>query len=69
MNKQSLDHLDRMDEIGICWEAVSDMMNPDGGAIQEHERDHIAVLLNLLQREYFVALKALSESIQAEVND
>ena len=66
MNAKALQHLDRMDEVGVCWEAISDLMNPDGDAIQVRQRDNLAVLLGFLQREYFAARERLSQALREE---
>lgn len=54
--------LDRMDTVAICWQAVSDLMNSDGDAIQSEQRDNIAMLIDFLSNEYGVARKALTEA-------
>jgi len=40
-----------MEEIQTCFMAIADLMNP-GGDLQELQRDHIAVLMDYLNRRY-----------------
>lgn len=69
MKTKTLDCLDKMDEIGTCWEAVSDLMCVDNDAIQHRQRDNIGILLGHLQREYFAAREALSQAVREEIKE
>jgi len=55
LSHEQLDALDRMDRIAACWKAVSDLVCPDGDAIDASARDHLAVLLDFLAEEYQAA--------------
>ncbi len=54
LSEQQLEALDRMDRIAACWQAVSDLADPDGD-LQANQRDHLAVLLDFLADEYQAA--------------
>lgn len=59
MNHQTLNLIDRMDEIATCYAAIGDLMSPDGD-LQERQRNNIAVLMEFLRREYESARDQLS---------
>ncbi len=55
LSREQIEALDRMDRIATCWRAVSDLVLPDGDALQTRQRDHLAVLLDFLAEEYQAA--------------
>lgn len=59
MNFQALD---RMEEIGTCWAAVSELLAPST-SLETVQRDDLAVLLDFLTREYEAARDAFRASI------
>ena len=62
LTEKQLEALDRMDRIATCWQAVSDLVIPDGDAIQARQRDHLAVLLDFLAEEYQAARQRFSNA-------
>lgn len=40
-----------IEEIQTCFLAIADLMSPDGD-LQEQQRDHLAVLMDYLNRNY-----------------
>lgn len=61
MTTKAFDHLARMDEVLTCYDAIGDLMSPEGD-LQERQRDNIAVLMDFLRREYEQAREQLTLS-------
>lgn len=64
LSQPLMDPLDRMDEIGYCWQALGDLMNPDCD-FQAEQRDNLAILIDFLAREYEQARRAFHESLHS----
>jgi len=60
LTREQIAALDRLDRIATCWQAVSDLVCPGDDALQERQRDHLAVLLDFLAEEYQAAREAFS---------
>jgi len=54
--------LDRMDQIGSGWKAVSHLMSPEPD-LHAVDRDALAVLLELLAAEYRLASDAFTQAV------
>lgn len=62
LNDQARDALERMDQIGNGWAAVSDLMIPEKD-LHCVDRDRLAGLLDLLAREYHEAREAFTAAL------
>ena len=56
--------IDRMDEISYCWQALGDLMNPEG-SLQSQQRDNLAMLIDFLAREYQRAREGYCETLHS----
>lgn len=56
-------HLDRMDTIGRCWEAVTDLMVP-GQDLHTVDRDTLALLFSFLIDEYDKARQSFTDALR-----
>jgi len=63
LSEKARDALDRMDEVGTCWAAISDLMVP-GGDLQDPQKDNLAILTRFLGKEYEAAREAFSQAIR-----
>ena len=62
-NPEALRLLERMDLLGDCWAAVTDLMIPDKD-LHLVDRNKLSVLLGFLQTEYEQAREGFSAAIQ-----
>lgn len=62
-NPEALRLLERMDLLGDCWAAVTDLMIPDKD-LHLVDRDKLAALLGFLQREYDQAREAFTAALR-----
>ena len=64
MNQEAMDALDRLDTLGVCFGAVTDLMVPDDslGAVM---RGDLAVLLDFLHTEMESAQMKLAAALKA----
>lgn len=60
---ETIDHLDRLDTIACCLEAVSDLMAP-GADLHAVDRDKQSLLLTFLMAEHKKARDNLCRSIK-----
>lgn len=66
LSQDALAALDRMDQIAYVWQAIGDLMNPDGD-LQERQRDNLACAIGFLQHEYDQARQAFTHAIHQEM--
>lgn len=65
LNEQVREHLDRMDTIGRCWSAISDILVPATDQCDLHmvRRDNLSSLVEYLARDYQTSSDALVQAL------
>lgn len=64
LSPQAREALERMDQIGDGWRAISDLMIPEKD-LHTVDRDALAGLLDLLAREYRQAREAFTQALES----
>lgn len=65
LRPQIRDSIDRMDKIGTCWQAVSDILIPNK-QLDETSCDRLSCLLDFLSDEYVQASEKLHLSLKQQ---
>lgn len=64
-NPQAMHYLERLDTLGDCWAAVTDLMIPEKD-LHLVDRDKLAALLNFLHKEYELARQGFTQALRAQ---
>lgn len=68
LNAQVQEHLDRMDTIGRCWSAISDILVPATDQCDMHmvRRENLSSLVEYLARDYQTSSDALAQALHGK---